>query len=256
MKIAIIGGCFTNQHNIPFDRLYHQTIKRKLENIGTQVEIRTIRYERISTCLEKIMELQRDYPFDLLLFHLRAEPIMRMSKLYYKYLNAEGKLKHDLNIPLMNILYSEKFDLLSQRQVSIQLDDNMIESKAYHSLRELNYLAGSLIGNRSFALKALEKTILEIHVFCMKKKLNFLLLGPVSRPFSRFEDNLSEEINRRFESVTKENSINYLNLIKKVSKDKESMFFKNGIHVSQAGHDEIARMICEKLIKGNLNYSF
>ena len=58
MKIAIIGGCFTDQNNIPFDRLCHQTLKRNIEAQGEQVEIRTMRYERISRCPEKIIDLK------------------------------------------------------------------------------------------------------------------------------------------------------------------------------------------------------
>lgn len=248
MKIAIIGGCFTDQHNIPFNRLYHQTLERLLKGNEHQVEIRTIRYEWISKCVAKTIELYQDYPFDLLIFHLRAEPIMRMSKLYYKYLNAEKKLKHAINFPRLNLIYPEKFDLLSQRQIYRQGNDNTGESKVYHLLREANYSLGSLLGNKSYALNMLEKSILQIQEFCILENVKFLLLGPVSRPFSKFEDQLSAEMDRKFELLSDEKSINYLKLIKDVSRDNKPMFFENGIHVSQSGHDEIAQMIYAKIV--------
>jgi hypothetical protein len=248
MRIAILGGCFIEQHNIPFNRLYHQTLKRSLSEKGEIVEIKTRRYERITKCLEKIIDLHNDYHFDLLIFHLRTEPVMRMSKLYYKYLNNEGKLKHAINLPYFDIFYPEKFDLLAQRRFYFHGHNSSRESKLYHVLREINYLLGTLIGNKSYALEILKITVLQIQAFCINSKIEFLLLGPVSRPFSRFENKLSEEINRVFELVTKEKSIPYLSLIKRTTNDNKSMFLENDIHVSQAGHDEIAGIIYEELI--------
>ena len=147
----------------------------------------------------------------------------------------------------MNLFYPEKFDLLLQTLNNAQRSNNNKESMAYHLLRETNYILGSLIGNKRFAMKTLEKSVLKIHEFTQKKNIKFLLLGPVSRPFSKFEDRLSQEINVKFEKITKEKSINYLSLIKKFNDDNKSLFFDNGIHVNQSGHDEIARMIHIKL---------
>ena len=248
MKILIVGGCFTDQHNIPFDLLYHQTLKRKLTAKIEHVEIRTIRYERISACLNKIIALQKDYKFDLLVFHLRAEPLMRMAKLYYKYRNIDGKLKRSLNLPGLNIFYPEKFDLLSQRRLPVQNHQNHNESRFHHFLREANYILGSIIGNKSYALKMLKSSVLKMQDFCAQNQVKLLLLGPVSRPFSSFENHLSEKIHKEFNELVNKVSINYLNLLKTKTTDQKPMFFENGIHVSQAGHHEIANMIYRKLI--------
>jgi hypothetical protein len=248
MKIAIAGGCFTNQHNIPFHRLYHQTIKTKLEDTRIPVEIRTIRYERILKCPEKIMELEKDYSFDILLFHLRAEPLMRMTKLYYRYLNTQNKLRHSVNLPYLNILNPEKIDLLSLRPPQRPIDDHIKESSLYYLFRELNYLAGTLIGNKRFALNLVEKTVLQIYNFCLEKKISLLVIGPVSRPFSFFENRLSKHLNQTFEKLTDRKNIDYINLIKETCLENHAMFFKNGIHVSQSGHDEIADTIYRKLL--------
>lgn len=252
MKMVIAGGCFIQQHNIPFSKLYHQTIKRLLIENNIQVVIETLRYERISTCIDKIKQLKKIYDFDFLIFHLRAEPSMRLSKLYYKYLDDKGKLKHAFNLPFLKILYPEKFEILAQRRINsdIQLIEN--ESKSHHILREINYLLGSFIGNKKFALLLLEKTTLQIQSFCTNNNIQFLLLGPVNRPFSYFENKLSEEISKKFEHVAKVYSIPYLSLLKMETSSNESMFFENGIHISQAGHNEIASMIYQKIINDHL----
>jgi hypothetical protein len=146
-----------------------------------------------------------------------------------------------------NVFYPEKFELLLQRDINSQNNIIETESKIHHFLRETNYVLGSFIGNKRYALNILKKAIFQIQEFCLKNNIEFLLLGPVSRPFSKFENNLSNEINRKFKMFTSESAINYLDLIKRVTNDNRPMFFDNGIHVSQAGHDEIANMIYDKI---------
>ena len=248
MKIGIVGGCFTEQHNIPFERLYHQSLKQLLNTTEDKVEIRTVRYERISKCVNKVIGFHDSYPFDLLIFHLRAEPIMRLSKLYYKYLDHEKKLKHSINFPPLNLIYPEKYDLLLNRQICSHGNNELDESGFHHLLREANYAIGSLIGNKKYAFNQLENSIFQISQFCVSRNVEFLLLGPVSRPFSRFENKISEEMDKRFASFSVEKSIHYLSLIKKHTVKDKSIFFENGIHVSQEGHDEIAQMIFDKII--------
>lgn len=247
MKIAIVGGCFTEQHNIPFSCLYHQTLKDYLKEDDNNIEITTIRYERISKCLDKIIELKKTSDFDLLILHLRAEPLMRISKLYYKYLDDQGILHHAINLPYFKFFYTEKFDLLDHRRFTHQENIRLKSTKGYHILREANYILGSLIGNKIYALNILKRVVLDIQSFCKDKDINFLLLGPVSRPVSFFEDSLSRKINCMFEDISQKESISYLNLIKSRTKDHQPMFFENGIHVSQAGHNEIAEMIYMKI---------
>src|ERR1035437_9609121 len=187
MKILIVGGCFTCQHNIESKRLYHQTILNKFIDSGSSdTQIQTISYERIAKTIDKIETIHKDFKFDLLIFHLRAEPLMRMVKLYYKYIDDEGKLCHSLNVPFFPILNAEKFDLLEVRRIRNSVI-NQDETPLYHSLRELNYGLGSIIGNKGRAMKSYAKFTEKIAVFCKNNSSDFLLLGPVSRPFSRFE---------------------------------------------------------------------
>ena len=247
MKILIVGGCFTCQHNIEFNRLYHQTILHKFIKSGLScAQIQTISYERIAKTIDKIETIHKDYKFDLLIFHLRAEPLMRMVKLYYKYLNDEGKLCHSLNLPFFRNLNAEKYDLLEVRRI-INSVKNQDETQLHHSLRELNYYLGSIIGNKRRAMKSYAKFTEKIAVFCKNNSSDFLLLGPVSRPFSRFENKLSYEMSIKFNEFSKSENIKYLELLGESTLGNNPMFFPNGQHVSQEGHDEIAMKIYEKI---------
>jgi len=197
MKILIVGGCFTCQHNIEFNRLYHQSLKKMLIQSGIDTaEISTIRYERIGMTLDKIAAFHQSNDFDLLIFHLRAEPFMRLVKTYYKYINQQGKLKHSINVPIFNIIMPEKYDMLENRRINISTGTT--ETKIHSYLREVNYRIGNLLGNKKFAFKMYERFINEISAYCVKADKQFLLLGPVSRPFSVYENRLSSDINNHF----------------------------------------------------------
>ncbi len=242
MKILIVGGCFISQYNIDFDRLYHQTLKNRLIDSGMKpVEVETLRYERIGKTLEKIAALNNKYEFDLLIFHLRTEPFMRLVKLYYKYIGNNERLQHAFNLPFFNVLMPEKYELYTNRRINIS--NNSEESKTHYYLRELNYRLGGLIGNKKHAMKLYKKFIDEVAAYCNENNKKFLLLGPASRPFSKYENKLSYTISKVFLEYSAKQQIEYLELVGERTKLNELMFFPNGQHVSQAGHDEIAEKI-------------
>lgn len=204
-------------------------------------EISTIRYERIGMTLEKISAFQQSTDFDLLIFHLRAEPFMRLVKLYYKYMDHQNKLKHSFNVPFFHVIMPEKYDMLENRRINISSGTN--ETKIHYYLREANYHIGSLLGNKKNAFKMYERFINDISTYCYHTNKKFLLLGPVSRPFSIFENRLSEEISSHFLKYSKVASVNYLELIGEKTSGDQNMFFPNGQHVSQEGHDDVAQKI-------------
>ena len=78
----IVGRCFTQQHNIEPPRLYHQLLKTKMKSEHSiELDIDIIRYERLTKCLEEVTSATKIRKPDLLLFHIRPEPILRISQL-------------------------------------------------------------------------------------------------------------------------------------------------------------------------------
>lgn len=247
MKIAIIGGCFISQHNIPPDKLYHQTAKKLLEREGHQIIIRTIRYERISGTLNKIKKLRNEFEFDLLIFHLRAEPVLRMSKLYYKFTDDKGAKRNSINTPFNSPSIPERHDLLSAERIDLE-DNRKPDTRLHHILREMNYYCGTIAGNRQNALKQYLELTKDVVKFCHDANSKLILMGPASRPFSHFENDLSKRIDRQFSKFARDERISYLKLLGYTTSTKEPMFFPNGIHVSQAGHDETGHRLCKLIL--------
>lgn len=112
-RMVFIGGCFPVQHNIKFEDIFLSKIKRLAEKeykIALQIDI--IRYERFATVLEKIKKTNRSKHWDLLIFSIRPEPLFRLIKFYYKFINNQGILKSSFNIPLLKKVSPEKYDFL------------------------------------------------------------------------------------------------------------------------------------------------
>jgi hypothetical protein len=242
MKILIVGGCFTCQHNISFERLYHQTIKNNFINRGDlEIEIKTITYNRLSKVLDKIEKVKADYSFDLLIFHLRAEPLLGMIKVYFKYIEENGNLRRFLNVPFHRLRVEQKhYDHVGVGSARLLKNQNTM---LHRYMRELNYCIGSAIGNKKRAIKNYENCVLGVSRFCEDNQVRLLLLGPVSRPVSKNENRLSHDISNAFKSVANREQLHYLELLGERTTGNKPMFFDNGFNVSVEGHDEVADKI-------------
>ncbi|HUI29316.1 MAG TPA: aldolase/citrate lyase family protein [Candidatus Acidoferrales bacterium] len=247
-NMLIVGGCLPIQYNIPKDRTYHYTLVKLLEKKHLKFDVAIIRYETLSRCLEKIMTAARNIRIDVLMFNLRTEPLVRISKILYKYVNDEGDLKRSLNLPYLGILNAERYDPLNVKLLTSDTGSKRKEKKWRHLLVEANCVFGALIGNRSFVLRKYEELFLGINKFCVENNIKLLVLGPATRPSSGFENKLAEDVNDRFSRIAEVSGISYVDVMGTHDESGNDLFFENGIHVSQAGHDRMAKMLFEKML--------
>lgn len=245
INISIIAGCFPVQHNIPHEKLYHQILKQKLESknqISPKYEI--VRYERLSSCFGKVVNSISTKKPEILIFHMRGEPILRIAKLYYKYANKDNKVKKTINVPYLNILMPEKFYLLGNNPQ--QGDPH--KNNWHYWLREMNYLFGNLIGNFHFGMRKYLGLLEQVKKCCDANNIKLLVCGTASRPHTKWENFISNKIHKRSLQKAKELGIEYINCIGEYSTEGEFLFFENGIHVSEAGHRLTAEKMYEKLL--------
>ena len=246
-EMCFAGGCFPVQHNIVFENLFHQKLKQKIENAyNVKLNFNIIRYERLSTVLEKIKTLTNSKNLDLLVFHVRPEPFLRLIKLFYKYTNNQGKTKRSLNLPHFNLLNPEKYDMLD---IGVNYANNKQRKHLFHKfLISCNYILGWMIGNKRYALNSYYKTVKEIIDFCDAKSIKYFILGPNRRSNNCLEPSLCKKLDLYMSSrVEKTKYINgYKNdTIKKMNQE-------NGIHVTQIYHDLIADKLYKAIVDNNL----
>ncbi|MBS1494399.1 MAG: hypothetical protein JST55_12865 [Bacteroidetes bacterium] len=249
INITIVGGCFPVQNNIPKEKLYHQIVKKELkEKYNVDLKINIIRYERFAMCFEKISDHCSKNPVDALLFHIRTEQYLRISKLFYSYCDSHGKLRRELNLPIFDRIPPEVHEKLLANMP--KPSDYKERQKFLNKLKiHLNYLGGSIIGNKSYALKQYEDLFNKIVDFCKLENIKLIVAGPASRPHLNIENKLTEELGSYFEKKSEKRNTPFLNLSGVKNTKGDNLFFENGIHVSEAGHKRAAGLLSQKLLE-------
>jgi hypothetical protein len=252
MHLTIVGGCFPVQYNIEPGRLYHATLRQRLaaQHQGQLPELHVIRYERLSNCLAKIMAAQARQPTQVLLFHVRAEPVLRLSKLYYRYLDDQGRVRHSFNLPGTNPGRAEQVDLLTRpvptgSALAMPLP---VSAPQYARLRHLNLRLGRWLGHERRARHHYAALVLQVAGFCRSEGIRLVVVGPVSRPCSAYENELSARLHRHFAALAAREELEYLPALGETDATGQPLFFPNGIHVSPAGHDRMAGLLYEQLV--------
>jgi citrate lyase beta subunit len=221
LNLTFVGGCFPVQGDILFEDIFHQTVKRIIEKkCNVNLNINIIRYEKFSNCLQKIIKNSRDLKIDYIVFHIRPEPFLRIIKLYYKYFDYDNKLCKSLNLPLLGILNSEKYDLLFfSRRFSYSAETN--KPKLNKAFINLNYFFGYLIGNYQFALKKYLSLVKEVINYCQNKEIKLIILRPALRSNVFIETLFSRKLDN-FMSRTLKN-INYVSGLEKHFEGKKNI---------------------------------
>lgn len=247
-EICFMGGCFPVQHNIVYENLFHQKLKRKLEDcFKYKLNINLIRYARFNTILDKIKFINAEKSLRLIVFHVRPEPYLRLVKILYKYIDDKGRLQWSLNLPYFNLLQSEKYDTYDMSR-AFPVDIKQKNSTLHKFLISCNYLLGKWLGNERHALNTSLKTALAFIDFCNQNKMNYIILGPNRRSNNNVEpalcrhldEYISNKIDKKFYvSGFEENRTEHMNQ-------------ENGIHVTQTYHDVIADKLYAAIINENL----
>jgi len=252
VNLTFVGGCFPVQQSILFEDLFHQRLKRKIEiTFNIEFNINIIRYERLNTCLGKIKKSNKSFPIDILVFHVRPEPFLRLVKFYYRFLNNKGKLKHSLNIPFLKILSPEKYDVLNFER-RFNYEPTQKETSLHKALVDLNYKIGKLFGNKKYALWKYFELTSNIVEYCKASSINPIVLGSGSRNNTSYAPILCHQLNMYFESKFKNKDIPYIDGFDQYSENNDQYFQDDGIHASEKYHELIAEKLFNEL-KEELN---
>jgi len=246
INFTFVGGCFPVQGDLPFENLFHQLLKQKLENSREiKFNVNIIRYERFRNCRNKIEEYKQNQTIDILVFSIRPEPFLRLVKLYYKFMDSStGRKKWSLNLPIFNNVNPEKHDLLSfdaRYNLSTFRDSSLI----HKTLINLNYIFGLLLGNANYSQKLYLDLVNEVIEYSRMNNIKLFILGPPIRANTRIERLLSKRLDkfiRKAPTIVQDNFISGSEPIK-----NGEYLFKNGIYANEKYHELIAERMLEKI---------
>jgi hypothetical protein len=249
INFTFVGGCFPVQHNIIFEDLFHQKLKKKVEEFSNvSFNINIIRYERYNNCFNKIVAYSQSERIDLLVFHIRPEPYLRLVKFFYKYVNNNGRLRYSFNIPILKLINPEKYDfLIIGRQYNRPIST---KSKRLHRvLINMNYRTGKFFGNTYYAQKKHSELITNIINYCKNSNIKLILLGPALRSNTSYEPLLCEELNNSIRKSLTDKNISYIDCLEQFANSQKQLFHENGIHAREQYHELIAEKIYSEIEK-------
>ena len=247
INLTFVGGCFPVQNDILFEDLFHQKLKRRIEReYDTELNINIIRYEQFGTCLKKITAYNKSCPIDVLVFHIRPEPFLRLVKIYYRYLNNKGILKKSLNIPSLNMSNSEKYDS-SKFEKGISFNTGKEETRLHKLLVDLNYIIGRNAGNLKYAFKKYYELALDIAAYCKETNIRLLVLGIGFRNNTPYAKRLCRLLNDYLQNKFTNGGIPYIENMSDHSRNTEQYFQNDGIHASDKYHGLIAEALFNEL---------
>lgn len=247
INLTFVGGCFPVQDNILFEDLFHQVLKREIESrykIGLNFNI--IRYERFDSCMKKISGYNRNNPINILIFHIRPEPFLRLVKFYYKYSDNNGKIKRSFTIPFLSSAKPEKYDLLIlNRRFNSRTKTN--DSKFHKFLINFNYRTGSLLGNELNAQRKFLNLINNVVDYCKSSRITPVLLGPALRTNTSYEPILCMRLNNFIKSSLENSNTIFINGTDVYTDKNEPLFHFNGILANEKYHELIGERICRAI---------
>ncbi len=245
--LTFVGGCFPVQNDILFEDLFHQLLKRKIETkYNVEFNINIIRYERFSSCLKKIINYNEKNRIDILIFHVRPEPFLRIVKFLYKHLNSKGKVKRSLNLPLLQLTGAEKFSILKFEK-SIVFEPPNNPTKLHKILVNINYKTGMFFGNLKYALNKYFDLTNNIVDYCNTKSIIPIILGVGYRNNSSLEPFLCKQLNEFFKYKLRKTNVVYVDVSNTGSENINQYFRSNGIYATEKYHEFIAEKLFDVL---------
>ena len=251
LNVLIVGGCFTEQHNIEPSGLYHHLLANKLQEYkNVEMKLQIIRYERLTRCLEKINR-SIEFQLDIILFHVRPEPLLRITKFFYRYKDKSNNLIKKFNIAFLKRVYAES----QQYKINPVVDRNYRypeESLLHRILIDCNYFLGMAIGNLRYGLKLYLNLVCSINQYCSEKNIDLLVVGPVSRPHTFVENKLAAVLDNAIKYSLLNLNIPYVSCIGERTNENEWLFGTEGIFVNELGHRRVSELIYQSLVENSL----
>lgn len=249
-NFTFAGGCFPVQRNIPFDNLFHQKLKNRMEeDFNLQFNINIIRYELLCTVVNKINYQIQKIPADVLIFSIRPEPLLRLTKTYYKYIDRNGNLKKTINMGFTTMHQSEKADLLLLLPEINNTPQKQFGIKKL--LVNMNYFTGFVTGNYWRARKKYLSVVYEVIKLCSEKGINCVMLGSPQRTNTFAEKFLSRKFNRFIQKKLNNLGEKFINGEIENSTINE-LIFMEGIYAPEKYHE----IICNELYQRIKNLPF
>lgn len=245
LKVLIVGGCFPVQGNIPKEKLYHQLLKKEIEDkIKIEVEINILQYEKLNPVYKKIDSIIKQENIDLIIFHLRIEQVLRIIKFYLRYHTKDNRYHQNINMAVIGKCLPETQEFCLKRIN----DQTKMQSKSALKtiLINLNYFLGYLVLNQLYVFKKYKSLSINLIELERRNNVRIIFTGPVSRPIRIIEHFTSYLLDVFMDKAISNKNGSYIKLWGKCE-NNIYLFCDDNIKVNEFGHKRVSEIIFKYL---------
>jgi hypothetical protein len=261
--LGIIGGCLSHQPGMPPNSLYHRQLAVMLRPEGIDFGVSIARGFELSY-RERLDSLMRKQPVEAVLLHLRIVVVEEIA-LFDNRL-ANGRRHYFLNPALSGRTSAELEREVAESQAGLfQLEEPSPTMKAPPrkdfsvpppakrvgrlGLRELNLAAGFVLGLDRRAITKQLSLFEELRSSCAERNLPLIVLGPT--PTTRFRQmtRFWQKYNRALKDYFRPSGLRPILLKSTLTDDGEPMLLGDGLHLTHAGHRQVARQLYQPILE-------
>jgi len=267
LRMGIIGGCSSHQHDIPINGLYHRRLAALVAEAGGQrLRVRIVRAfdESYEARLERLLA---SGDIDLVMVHMRVTIVMRAALLVREQTPGGTRLR--LNPAFLHRGHRGRPTWISgDAGFADAIAEGLVASGAAgpdtdayggtrpaqdshpagrriagFPLRELNHGLGRLLGLHRWAI---EDELLRLDAFlgtCARRGIPVIVLGPTPATFGRWPAQLMHDFSAAIGKRLQGTGIPYAPVDERSCAGGAPLTRADGIHLTLAGHEAVARTL-------------
>ena len=251
--IAFLAGCINNQRNFPRESHYHAVLKTSLSRMySADLNFNFAVYHAYGQLFEKATGLISKNRPDILVIFIRPFPFLILNKPLVKYEESDNRKVRDMHPALF---FRNKFEWPEKYFINIkEASSAKCVSRSKFELRDLNLLAGIILGLNRWAMKFVLQELKRVISLCRQENIELIFLGMPQNRESIIGSYICSFMNKKLISEFSKTNVIYLNIHSEKDANGQPIFFGDGIHFNEAGHlflkdnlmPDICRIINEK----------
>jgi len=233
--IDFLAGCINNQRNFPRESHYHAVLKKSLSRLySTDLNFNFAVYHAYRQLYEKVTGLISKNRPDILVIFIRPFPFLILNKPLVKYEENDHRKVRDIH---PSLFFRNKFGWPEKYFRNIkEASPETLVSRNKFGFRDLNLLAGIMLGLNRWARKFVLQELRRVIVLCRQENIELIFLGMPQNRESIVGSHICTIMNKKLISEFSKTNVNYLNIHSEKDKNGQPIFFGDGIHFNETGH--------------------
>ncbi|HYV95157.1 MAG TPA: hypothetical protein VE978_25500 [Chitinophagales bacterium] len=239
INIGFIGGCINHQGGINREDLYYSVLTRLLSGSHTEYQVSLGSYLSFNQLPNQAKIFLDTKQPNLIYLFIRPFPLMPLQKPIVKHETIKNKVAYSLHPALFTrqMIWKEE---LTKYESSTPLQ---FARKNFFDFRDINLLAGIVLGLHRWTLKYLTHQLELVNQLCTEQKNRLIIISPPQNPESLIANLTCKWTANYLEKYCKIAGLDFIN----INSFSLTNFEQDKIHFNIQGHYNLGKLIYDHL---------